>query len=131
MPGDTSAAAAAQVDDSSPGPVEDSSHTAIDMNAVSAQAMAPSAEASPQAALNGLHRPDDKRGDSHAPVERSSSGDSSLDEALARINHGSRRRPGTSHMNLPFQPMTLTFSDVHYYVPRTGVRAIWPCFAPA
>lgn len=40
---------------------------------------------------------------------------------LRKIRQASQRRPGASHMTLPFEPMVLTFQDVRYIVPNQAV----------
>ena len=41
---------------------------------------------------------------------------------LRKIWQPSQRRPGASHMTLPFEPMVLTFQDVRYIVSNQAVR---------
>ena len=43
---------------------------------------------------------------------------------LRKVTQKSQRRPGASHMTLPFEPMVLTFQDIRYIVPNQAVR---PC----
>ena len=41
---------------------------------------------------------------------------------LRKVTQKSQRRPGASHMTLPFEPMVLTFQDIRYIVPNQAVR---------
>lgn len=59
-----------------------------------------------------------------------------LFERLSRKNMGSAVSvPGlddaptvTKGMVLPFQPLSMTFSDVHYFVPLPAVRRLQPSY---
>ena len=69
----------------------------------------------------------DQQQESAARSNSSSSSEcSDVSETLRQLGQFDNKRPGGSHMNLPFSPMTLTFQDVHYFIPCSGVRVLPP-----
>lgn len=61
------------------------------------------------------------------PTSTTAGTEASAEHNLDASQANSSKKPGlsSSHVNLDFQPMTLTFQDVHYYVPATGVCTLF------